>query len=443
LGRHEKSKIASGGTFVKIIWGGIVLLGLWLSGATAAPVAILTLSDSINPGTGGYLIRGIEQAEKDGAPFLILQLDTPGGLLETTREIVQKMLNAKLPVVVFIGPRGAHAGSAGALISFAADVVAMAPGTNIGAAHPVAPGVGMDKATQEKIVNDAAAFAESLARAKGRNTDWVGKAVKQGASISSEEALKQGVVDFRAENLADLLKKLKGRKLNVEKAGVSFLPDADLFTQRVPLSWKEWLIAFFADPNLAYLMLSFAGLCLWVELSHPGLVLPAVVGVLCLILSLLSFQMLPVSFGALGLIILGMSLLISELFVPAYGVLGLGGVVLFVLGSLFLIDSEMPEFQIPLRLILPTATVLVTVALSLGGLVLNSRKAKIRSGLESMVGEYGEVRDAISKQPGKILLQGELWSAISQTGDSLAKGEIVVVAEVRNMLLVVGRAQNA
>jgi membrane-bound serine protease (ClpP class) len=421
----------------------LVFCLLRMTWASAASVPVLTLSDSINPGTGDFILRTLERAEKEGAPFMVLELDTPGGLLTTTRQIVQKMLNSKIPVVVFIGPRGAHAGSAGALIAFAADIAAMAPGTNIGAAHPVVPGLALDKTMEAKLVNDTAAFSESLARAKGRNTEWASKAVKQSASISNEEAVKIGVVDFQADDLGDLLSKLKGRKLNVEKAGIAALPDTLITVQKIEPTLKEQLLAFFADPNLAYLVLAFAGLCLWVELSHPGLVLPGVLGVCCLILSLISFQMLPVSYGALGLILVGMGLLISELFIPAYGLLGLGGVALFILGSLFLIDSEMPEFQIPLRLILPTATALVGVALSLGWLVLNSRRAKIRSGLESMVGQYGEVRDAITKQPGKILLQGELWNAISETGESLDRGEIVVVAEVRNMLLVVGRAQSA
>ena len=412
--------------------------GLEKKSASLGEVPIVTIQDSINPGSAGYLIEAIDEADKNSSPFLILQLDTPGGLLTTTRDIVKRMLNAKTPIVVFIGPQGARAGSAGALISFAADVVAMAPGTNIGAAHPVVSGGGeMDETMKKKMANDTAAFAESLAKAKGRNQNWARESVLKSSSIIAEEALEQNVIDLIATDIPDLLSQLVGFKLRVAKNEIQSLPDATIGVAEKEISIRHRLVSFFADPNLAYLIMSLGGLCIWIELTHPGLIGPGVIGVICIILSLISFQMLPISYGALAFIVCGLCMVVAELFLPTYGLLGVAGIASFIFGSLFLMDTASPEFQISLGLILPTAAVLAGVACLLGYLVVRSRNAKSLSGLDALVGEYGEVREAIGEHPGKVFVQGELWKSISQSGKPILESAIVVVTEVQGMVLVV------
>lgn len=406
---------------------------------SAAEIPVLTVADTINPGTADYIIHGIEQAEAQNRAFVVLQLDTPGGLLPTTRQIVQAMLNAKIPVVVFVGPKGAHAGSAGALITFGSDIAAMAPGTNIGAAHPVPAGGGeMDKVMSDKVANDVSAFAESLAKTKGRNTDWAVKAVRNSESLTADQALKTGVVDLMAENVDDLLAKLAGYKLRVPKHGVAELPAEAGKAFAVAPTIKHRVVSFFADPNLAYMIMSLGALCIWVELTHPGLIFPGILGALCIIVSLVSFQTLPIDYGALALIFLGIILLVVEMFVPSFGVLGIGGLVAFVMGSLYLMDTNVPEFQISLGLIFPTAAALAAFSFFLGWLVLKAQKRRNLSGLDALVGEFAEVKEPVSEKPGKVFVSGELWNAVT-AGEEIPTGAIAKVTGVRQMTLVVER----
>lgn len=403
----------------------------------------LRLADSINPGTMDYLITGIQKAEADHAEYVIIQMDTPGGLLNSTRGIVQAMLNAKIPVVVFVGPKGAQAGSAGAIITLAADIAAMAPGTNIGAAHPVsAGGEKLDDTMKDKITNDTAAFAESLAKTKGRNTDWARRAVTESASIIAEKALSEGVIDLMADDANQLSEKLQGYKLRVAKEGITQISAEKQDLVAVLPSTKHKIVSFFADPNLAYLILSLGALCIWVEVTHPGLLLPGVIGTLCVLVSLVSFQMLPISYGALGLILAGLVMIVLEIFLPTFGSLAVGGLVAFVLGSLYLMDSPNPEYQIALKLIFPIAALLAGVSGLLAWLVAKSRRLQPRSGLESLIGAFGEVREPVSETDGKVFIQGELWNALTPSG-TLSKSCIVRVKEVRGMVLIVEKTEDS
>lgn len=414
----------------------LILSCIGFSFATS-PVPILTVADSINPGTADYIVTNIHAAENEQAPFLLIELDTPGGLLGSTRQIVQAMLNATIPIVVYVGPKGAHAGSAGAIIALAADVTAMAPGTNMGAAHPVVPGgEKLDSVMNEKMTNDTAAFAESVAKAKHRNQVWAVKAVKNSESIISDVALREGVIDLIGENTEALLAELSRFKLRVPKNDATLLPVVTS-SKRVPMSIKHRLISFFADPNLAYMIMSLGGLCIWIELSHPGLIFPGVLGTICILLSLISFQMMPIHYGALGFVILGMALVIAEAFLPTYGLLGVAGIVSFVLGSIYLMDTSVPEFQLAPSLIFSTAVTLAAVATVLGYLVLKARKARPRSGVEALIGELAEVKEAIGKQGGKVFVQGELWSALSDSGLDIPQGSTVRISAVQNLSLVV------
>lgn len=402
------------------------------------------LADSINPGSAEYFLETLESARKTQADFVVLQLDTPGGLLHSTRLMVQAMLQSPVPVVVFVGPSGAHAGSAGALITFAADIAVMAPGTHIGAAHPVSiggespEGSASTTVLEKKITNDTAAFAESLATAKGRNAEWAIRAVRESESIIAETALKMRVIDFIASDENDLLQKLRGYRLLRAKGSVARLPsDAAAVESALP-SLKHRVVSFFADPTLAYLILTVGAACLWIELTHPGLIAPGVVGALAIGVSLVSFQLLPIHYGALGLLLLGLALMALEIFVPSFGALGLGGIVAFVLGSVYLIDTPTPQFQIPLALILPTAASLALAAGALAFIVYKSRSQKpLRGTVGSLLGEIAVVQDPVSDTAGTVLCLGELWQARSGPTTMLAAGTQVRVLSAERFILIV------
>ena len=401
-------------------------------------VPVIQIADTINPGTADYIITEIEQAEKLGAPFLILQLDTPGGLLNSTRQIIQAMLNSHIPIVVWVGPKGAQAGSAGALITFAADISAMAPGTNIGAAHPVdGSGQVQDKVLAEKITNDTAAFAESLARVKGRNIEWAQSSVRNSSAISSEEALKLKVVDLIANDLDDLEIKLRGFASHTSKNAKILLPAVKSPLYIIKPTLKQQVVSFFANPTLAYLILSFGALCLWIELSHPGILFPGILGVICLLISLVSFQLLPIRLGALGMLLLGIILLIIELYVPSYGALGIGGILAFVLGSLYLMDTTIPEFQISTLLIFPVATCFAIVVCILSFILLKTRRLKVTDTYLSLVGLFTEANTDITERTGNVFLNGELWSARSADGTLISKNSKVLVQQVNGLVLTV------
>lgn len=401
-------------------------------------VPVIQIADTINPGTADYIISEIEHAEKLGAPFLILQLDTPGGLLNSTRQIIQAMLNSPIPIVVWVGPKGAQAGSAGALITFAADISAMAPGTNIGAAHPVdGSGQVQDKVLAEKITNDTAAFAESLARVKGRNIEWAQSSVRNSSSISSEEALKLKVVDLIANDLDDLEIKLRGFASHTSKNAKIPLPAVKSTLNIIKPTLKQQVVSFFANPTLAYLILSFGALCLWIELSHPGILFPGILGALCLLISLVSFQLLPIRLGALGMLLLGIILLIIELYVPSYGALGIGGILAFVLGSLYLMDTTIPEFQISTLLIFPVATCFAIVVCILSFILLKTRRLKVTDTYLSLVGLFTEANTDITERTGNVFLNGELWSARSADGTLISKNSKVLVQQVNGLVLTV------
>jgi membrane-bound serine protease (ClpP class) len=398
----------------------------------------LTIQDTINPGIADYVIAGITHAETTDAAYVLIELDTPGGLLNSTRLIVQKILSSRVPVVLFIGPKGAQAGSAGAILTFASDVAVMAPGSNIGAAHPVSGGgEKMDETLAAKVANDTAAFAESLAKTKGRNTEWARKSVLQSASIPADEALKMNVIDLMADDAKDLSQKLKSWKLRTPKRETSQLPSEMAVLLPFPMSIKQRVVSFFANPNLAYLILSLGALCIYVEVTHPGLIFPGALGALCILVSLVSFQMLPIQMGALAMLLGGLALLLAEIFVPSFGALGIGGLLLFVFGSLYLTDSDVPELRISPLLILPTAATLAAVLAGLGFLLFKTRSLRIHTGINDLVGEMAAVKDPIDAKKGKVFLHGELWNAISESGQEIPTGKTVRIKEVRDMCLVV------
>ncbi|MEZ4751566.1 MAG: NfeD family protein [Bdellovibrionota bacterium] len=387
-------------------------------------------------GTARYISKQIAEAETNcfSAPRTEYGGRNPTG---DTR-VVQSILNATIPIVVYVTPSGGHATSAGTFITLAADVAAMAPGTHIGAAHPVMPGAAMDDVMNEKATNDTAAFAETIAKTRGRNPEWARASVEQSASIPAEAALEKKVIDLVVESRSALFEKLSGFQFTAVKDDLKGIPEGQFESQEQGMSLAEKLLAFFAHPQMALWMLSIGGICLWVELTHPGLIFPGVIGGICIILSLISLQMLPIDYGALALLFLGMGLMIAEIFFTSYGVLGIGGIAAFVVGSVFLLDTNVPGFQIGFWDVFPIALLLASGVAGLAFLVLKSRKRAIQAGTDSLIGQFAEVRETITQDtPGKVFVFGELWKAETHSETPLPPRTIVVVKEVRNMLLVV------
>src|SRR4029079_8062163 len=306
--------------------------------AAAPHVDLISIDGTINPAVDDFIRESIGRAKAGGAKALIIQLDTPGGLLNSTRTIVKEMLGAEVPLMVYVAPSGAGAGSAGVFITMAAHIAAMAPGTNIGAAHPVA-GAGQEVkgVMGEKIENFTASFSESIAQKRGRNTEWAIQAVHKSVAITEKEALKKNVIDIVARDMDDLLKQTDGRKVDLNgKEAILAVKDARI--DRYDMSLKQKVLNAIADPNIAYILMMAGLLGLYMEFAHPGVIFPGVAGAICLIIALTAFQVLPINYAGLGLVVLGIALLVGEAFAPSFGVLGVGGIISLALGSFFLFD---------------------------------------------------------------------------------------------------------
>jgi membrane-bound serine protease (ClpP class) len=399
------------------------------------PIYLLKIDGPITPPMSKYIIRVIDEAIANNAQAVVMEMDTPGGLDKSMREIIQKELSSYIPIIVFVSPPGARAASAGAYIAMAADIVAMAPGTNIGAATPVQLGgmpEGETSTTMErKIVNDAAAFMQSLAQKKGRNVQWAEDAVRKARSSSAEEALKLGVIDLIANDLQDLLSKLDGRQ--VIKDGEKFL----LKTKGAPISkqnmnWRERLLLLLTDPNFAYLLLLLATYGIIFELSNPGAILPGVVGAIALILALYSLALLPINWAGLALMVLGIGFLLAEVKAPTHGLLGVGGAISFLIGSIMLFEN-VGYRKISLGLIL-SMTILTTLFFLF--IVTAGIKAQFRAkavGREAIVGRIAEARSDLNPN-GLVFLEGELWRAESTEG-FIEKGSKVKIVAMRGLTL--------
>ncbi len=393
--------------------------------AAAPHVDLIAIDGSINPAVDDFIREGIARAKHNGARALIIQLDTPGGLLNSTRTIVKEMLGAQVPVMVWVGPSGAGAGSAGVFITLAAHVAAMAPGTNIGAAHPVAGGGQEVKGVMgEKIENFTASFSESIARKRGRNAEWAIEAVRKSVAITEGDALKKNVIDIVAKDIDDLLRQADGRKVDLDgKAHVLALKDAKV--NRFDMSLKQTILNILADPNISYLLMMAGLLGLYMEFSHPGVIFPGVAGAICLLLALASFQLLPLNYTGLALIGLGIALLASEMFVPSFGVLGIGGMIALAMGSLLLFDTESSDLIVDRSIIFTAVGTVGAIMLGLSYLVFRTQQAKPAMGMDALVGKIGEVRSELAPA-GKVFVHGEYWNARAETPIEVdAKVEVV------------------
>ncbi len=418
---------------------------------------LVDIEGAIGPATADYFSRSLDKAESAGAQLLIIRMDTPGGLDTAMRDIVKRILAARIPVVTYVAPGGARAASAGTYILYASHVAAMAPATNLGAATPVSLG-GMpqqapaDKGPEErpgesgeqppkpplpadakerKLVNDAAAYLRGLAELRGRNSAWAEEAVREGASLSASEALEKGVIDLMAGDLDALLSKLDGRQIGLPQGSKTLATDG-LAVEVIEPDWQSRLLSIVSNPNLAYILMLVGIYGLIYEFANPGTILPGTAGAICLLLALYAFQVLPINYAGVALILLGLSLMVAEAFVPSFGALGIGGVIAFVIGSLILVDTEHPGFGISLPLIAGVAVSSAFLLFFVAGMAIKSHRRPVVSGREEMLASSAVVVDDFTDE-GEVRVHGEIWRARAQ--QPLRKDQRVRVAGRQGLIL--------
>ena len=425
---------------VGVGWGAFSAGGSVQPSGPGSHVNLIVVDGGINPAVKDFIRDSIRQAREGNARALVIQLDTPGGLLSSTRSIVKDLLSAPLPVIVYVAPSGAGAGSAGVFITMAANVAAMAPGTNIGAAHPVAGGGQEVKGVMgEKIENFTASFSETIAERRGRNTEFAIQAVRRSVSITDKEALEKRVVDIVAVNLGDLLEQADGREVDV--AGAKRVLDFDgVSVVRFEMGFKLRVLNILADPNIAYLLMMAGILGLYMEFSNPGSLFPGIAGGIALLLALASFQVLPINYAGLLLIGLGVCLLVAEAFLPSFGILGISGVVSLGLGSLLLFDAGETDLTVDRSIVLAAVGTLSAFVLVVTWLVVKAQRRKATLGFEGLIGEVGEVRERLDLR-GKVFVHGEVWNA--EGAEPLEPGDRIEGVAHDGMTLKVKRAAEA
>ena len=397
-------------------------------------IAVVSVDGAINPVTADFLQKNLDAAARRGDRLFLLEMDTPGGLDRAMRQAVKGIFASTVPVAVYVTPSGARAGSAGAVIALAADVLAMAPGTNIGAAHPVAlGGEKPDKVMEGKIVNDAEAYLEGIALKRGRNAEVARKMVRDSLSLSSEKALEQKVIDLIASDRQDLLNKLEGRRL-VRGGQETVLRLAGARVTSYQMGFRDRVLNAISNPDVAYVLLLLGLLGLFFELSNPGVILPGVIGGISLLLAFFAFQTLPVNYAGLLLILLAVILFIAEVTVVSHGILAIGGVIAMVLGSLLLFPSPEPYLRLSRGLIVSTALVTALFFIFVVAKVIEAHREKPISGREGMLGEQGIAETDLSPE-GKVMVHGEYWNATST--EPIGKGEKVEVVAMEGLLVTV------
>jgi len=413
------------------------------------PVIQLTIDGAIGPATDDYIGRALETAAQRHAELVVIRMDTPGGLDSAMRGIIKSITNSTVPVASYVAPSGARAASAGTYILYASHIAAMAPGTNVGAATPVKIGGGAapgskekdkqdkpadDAATdagKQKIINDAVAYLRSLAELRGRNQEWAEKAVREADSLPASEALQLGVIDIIASGMADLLKQIDGREVLVQGQKRTLHTTGSVIEQLAP-DWRSRFLSVITNPNVAYILMLIGIYGLMLEFSNPGAIVPGTVGAISLLLALYSFQLLPVNYAGMGLILLGVALMVGEAFQPSFGVLGIGGLIAFVTGSIFLMDTDVPGFGIDISVIASFAIISALVFIVVIGMAIKARRQPVVSGLEQLVGGEATVLADFDRQ-GRVSIHSEAWQALSSA--PLRKGQLVKVSAIEGLTL--------
>jgi membrane-bound serine protease (ClpP class) len=416
-----------------------VLLSLSHSAVRSNKVLVIRVSGVINPVAAEFIERSLAEANERRDDALVIELDTPGGLDTSMRSIVKGIVGSSTPVIVYIAPSGARAASAGVFITLAADVAAMAPGTNIGAAHPVSMGGGeLNKTMEKKVVNDASAYIRSLAERSGRNAEWAEDSVRKSVSVAAEEALKEHVVDIVSPDLNSLLKSVDGWKVKTGMGEIT-LKTANAVIVRKEMGWRYKILDFISDPSVAYILMLLGFYGLFFEFTNPGTIFPGVTGAIFLILAFYSFQTLPVNYAGLLLIILGLVLFILEIKIVSHGILTIGGIISMVLGSLMLFESPAPFFRLSLYLILPAVVFTALFFTITFSLAYRAFRRKPITGREGIIGREGAAKTDITREGGMVMVQGELWSAYAD--DFIPKGAGIVVQSVTDLKLKVTKSK--
>lgn len=422
--------------------------------ASSATVKVAEIHGAVSPASATYFLRALGEAQRSRADLLVLKLDTPGGLDSSMREMIQAILASEVPVAVWVAPSGARAASAGTYLLYASHIAAMAPGTNLGAATPVAIGIGGAKpgaenpekgknegkgegpfgnAMERKSIHDASAYIRSLAQLRGRNAEWAERAVREAESLSAEEALKLKVIDFVAADLPALLRAAEGRKVKVASGEVTLAFTAAT-VQAIERNWKERLLGAIADPNIALILMMLGVYGLLFEFYTPGFGVSGIVGSICLLLALYALAMLPVNAVGVLLLLLGLAMMVTEAFLPSFGALGIGGIVAFVAGALMLIDADVPGMQVSLAFVVPLATVSALVLGGAGALALRAWRRPTVSGVEAMIGATAVALEDFESE-GWVRASGERWRARSTA--PLAVGERARIVAVDGLILAV------
>lgn len=398
----------------------------------------LNVNDMIHPISDEFIGRALDQAQREHDDAVILVLSTPGGLLDSTRSIVEKIMTSRVPVIVYVAPAGSRAASAGFFILESADLAAMAPGTNTGAAHPVILGEKMDEVMKTKLENDAAAFMRTIAAKRGRNVAVAESAVRESKSFTEQEALSQKLIDVIAPNEQALLLAIDGRTFKRYDGTNVTLHVAKTNVNVFEMSLKQRLMSGLMDPNIAFLLLVTGALALFVEFNHPGAVVPAVIGVIAITLALFALNFLPTRFASLALLIVAFALFALEAKFATHGVLAIGGIICMVIGALFLVDGPIPQMRVNIITAISVSIPIALIAVFLTTLVLRARRGRVATGSEGMIGEFGIARTEVSAE-GKVFVHGELWNAVSTM--AIAEGTRVKVAGVNGLHLVVEPAE--
>jgi len=402
------------------------------AGRAAAEVPVVELEGPIHPVSAGYVVSALDRAEEAGAPLVVIRIDTPGGLDASMRQIVDRILRSRMPVAVWVGPSGARAASAGFVITVAADVAAMAPGTNIGAAHPVSGLGSMDEVMSKKAASDAAAYIRGKAERRGRNVELAEKAVLDSRSFTEREALDGKLVDLVAPDVPALLRALEGKEVKRFDGSVVTLRLQGHAPRPVAMNWRQRILSVIARPELLFLLLLGAMAGLGAELSHPGLIFPGVLGTLCLVLFLFASQTIPISGTGVLLIALALALFAAEVKVHSFGLLTAGGIASMILGAMMLVDAPGPEMRVPLGTLLPAAATVAIGTILLVRLVVQAQRRRPLTGPSAMVGEKGLAETPLEPE-GWVLIHGERWRAVAAT--PVTAGERVTVTAVEGLTL--------